>query len=191
MYLCICIATNLQTIYLDWLQAALERNSRCAWWSRLSEFGDALGVRSRLNSEMHIEAVIERFSKYNWRPRSSELTDALGGCDQSSFGKDLEAVIDRIWRSTWRPMSCEVSDALWGSDRASLDNHLETEIAWTQRRTPRLWSSEFEDLHVEGSDRAGLKEYVEVVDLEAVDGRRARCSDSIHWLVNSKRWECD
>jgi len=38
-----------------------------------------------------------------------------------------------------------------------------------------------------------LKEYLEVVDLEevdreAVDGRRW---DSIHWLVNSKPWECD
>jgi len=30
MYLCIYIATHLHTVYLDWLQAVLERNSRCA-----------------------------------------------------------------------------------------------------------------------------------------------------------------
>jgi len=27
--------------------------------------------------------------------------------------------------------------------------------------------------------------------LEAVDGRRAQCRDSIHQLVNSQLWECD
>ena len=32
---------------------------------------------------------------------------------------------------------------------------------------------------------------LEAVDLEAVHGRRARCCDSIHWLVNSKLWECE
>jgi hypothetical protein len=30
MYLCIYIATHLHTVYLDWLQAVLESNSRCA-----------------------------------------------------------------------------------------------------------------------------------------------------------------
>ena len=30
-----------------------------------------------------------------------------------------------------------------------------------------------------------------MVVLEAVDGRRARCSDFIHGLVNSNPWECD
>jgi hypothetical protein len=29
VYLCIYIATHLHTIYLDWLQAVLESNSRC------------------------------------------------------------------------------------------------------------------------------------------------------------------
>jgi hypothetical protein len=28
-HLCICIATDLHTVYLDWLQTALKRNSRC------------------------------------------------------------------------------------------------------------------------------------------------------------------
>jgi len=37
-----------------------------------------------------------------------------------------------------------------------------------------------------GPDRARLNEY-----LGAVDGRRARCRDSIHHIVDSQRWECD
>jgi hypothetical protein len=32
---------------------------------------------------------------------------------------------------------------------------------------------------------------VEAVDLEAVDRRPARGSDSIHRVVNSNPWECD
>jgi len=52
---------------------------------------------------------------------------------------------------------------------------LETEIEWTQRYTPRPGTSEFRDALVAGYDRARLEEYLEVVDLEAVDGRRARC----------------
>ena len=30
-----------------------------------------------------------------------------------------------------------------------------------------------------------------MVNLKAVDGRRARCRDSIHQLVSSKQWDCD
>jgi len=36
-----------------------------------------------------------------------------------------------------------------------------------------------------------LEVYLEVVDLEAVDGRYNRCWDSIHRLINLKPWECD
>jgi hypothetical protein len=42
---------------------------------------------------------------------------------------------------------------------------------------------------VGGSDRAISGEYMEVVELEAVDGRCTRYSDSIHRLVNLKPWE--
>jgi len=52
-----------------------------------------------------------------------------------------------------------------------------------------LRSSEFRDELASGYDRGRFEEYLEVVDLEAVDGRRARCWDSIHRLVNSKPWE--
>ena len=32
---------------------------------------------------------------------------------------------------------------------------------------------------------------LEVVDLEAVDGSRALCRDTIHQIVDLKPWECD
>ena len=51
--------------------------------------------------------------------------------------------------------------------------------------------SKFRDARVAGYDRARLEEYLELVDLEEVEGRRARCWDSIHRLVNSEMWECD
>jgi len=125
-----------------------------------------------------------------------------------------EAVIERVWRCTERPWLSEFGDALWGRDWARLEMQLETEIEWTQRCTGRpwssefghalggrdrvnsemhseLWSSQFRDAHAVGYDRGRWEEYLEVVDLEAVDGRRARCWDSIHRLVNSKPWECN
>jgi len=103
-----------------------------------------------------------------------------------------------------------INDVLGGRDRASWDIHLVAEIEWTQWYTPRLWSSEF-GLALGGRDRVNsvmhseqwssefrdalaagyhrwrLEEYLQVVDLEAVNGRHARCCDSIHRLVNSDR----
>jgi len=117
-----------------------------------------------------------------------------------------------LQRFTLGPWSSEVGDIVWGRDRASLEMQLETEIEWTQRCTGRpwsskfrhalgrrawvnsemhseLWQSEFRDALAAGYDRGRLEEYMEVVDLEAVDGRRARCWDSIHRLLNSTPWE--
>ena len=54
-YLYIYIATHLQQLYLDCLQAVLERNSRCAWEWRWSELRD------------YSEAVIERLWSCTWR----------------------------------------------------------------------------------------------------------------------------
>jgi len=58
MYLCIYIATLLHTLYLDWLQAVLESNLRCAWKWRLSELRDILWGRDRVSLEMHLEAML-------------------------------------------------------------------------------------------------------------------------------------
>jgi len=93
----------------------------------------------------------------------------------------LEARIEWTQRCTWRPRSCE----LGGRNRASLEIHLVAVIERVWRCTWRLWSTEFGDA-LGGRDEVRLDEY-----LEAVDGRRARCWDSIHQLVNLQPWECD
>jgi hypothetical protein len=60
MYLCIYIATHLHTVYLDWLQVVLERNSRCVRKGESSELRDQLQGGDQGGLEMHLEAVIER-----------------------------------------------------------------------------------------------------------------------------------
>jgi len=135
MYLCIYIATHLHMVDLDWLQAVLESNSRCAW---------------------------------KWR--SSALRDTLWGRDQANLEMHWEAMINGVWWCTWRPWSNK------------LDMHLLAGIGWTPRWTLRLWPSEIGDAPA-GYDRVRLEKYLEVVNLEAVDGRCARCWDSIHRLV--------
>ena len=42
-----------------------------------------------------------------------------------------------------------------------------------------------------GHVRARSEEYVEAVDMKAVDGRKARRCDSIDQLVDLPPWECD
>jgi len=60
MYLCIYIATHLHTLYLDWLQAVLGSNSRCAWKWRSSELRDIPRGCDRASLEMHLEAMLVR-----------------------------------------------------------------------------------------------------------------------------------
>jgi len=189
MYLCIYIATHLHMVYLDWMQAVVESNSRCAWkwrsselspWS--SEFGDTIGDRDWVNSEMHWEAVIERVWRCTWRPRSSELRDALWGRDRASLEMQLETEIEWTLGCIWRPWSSELGDALGNRDRASLEMQFETEIEWTQRYTPTPWSSEFRDA-LGGRNRASLETHWEAeiklnseMHLEAVIERVWRCT---------------
>ena len=144
MYLCIYIATYLDTVYLDWQHAVIVCNMRCAW---------------------------------KWR--SSELRDTLQGRDWVSLEMQFGTKIEWTLRCNLRPWSSEVGDATGNRDWVNSEMHSE------------LWSSEFRDSLAAGYDRGRLQEYLEVVDLEAVDGRRARCWNSIHRLVNLKPWECD
>jgi len=227
--------------YLDWLQAVLESNSRCAWKWISTELRDTLQGCDRASLEMHFEALIERVWRCTLRPWSGEWGDAIGGRDHAN----LEAINEQAWRCTlrpwssefgdelwghdraslemqletvivptWRPESGEFGDALWGHDRVSFEMQLETEIEWTQRCTgwpwssefghalggqhrvnlemhSVLWLSEFRDALAVSYDWGRWEEYLEVVHLEADDGRRARCWDSIHGLVKLKPWECD
>jgi hypothetical protein len=71
----------------------------------------------------------------------------------------LEAMIERIWRCPWRPRSC------------NSEMHLEAVIEGVWRRTG-------------GHDRSRLEEYLEVVDLEAVD-REVRRQLRLCSVVNS------
>jgi len=122
MYLCIYIATHLQTVYQDWLQAVLESHSRCPWEWWPSELRDTLRGCDWASEEMHLEAVIQRIWRYNWMPWLSE------------FGAmHLEAVIEGVWRYTWRRWSSEFGDAPGGHNRASCEIHLEAvmERDWT------------------------------------------------------------
>jgi len=132
-------------LYLDWMQAVLESNSRCAWKWRSSELRDAPGGLDWASFEMNLgghdrasmAAVIKRAS----RPWLSKLGDALRGHDRAN----LEAVIERVWRCTWeamivwtwRPWSCKFEDALGGCDRAGLDDYLEA-FDW---QCARCWDS--------------------------------------------------
>jgi len=195
------------------LEAEIEWTESCTWRPWSVEFGDALGGRDRSSLEMHLEAVIrrvwrctwrlrssklraalggrDRVWRCTWRPRSSELRAALGDRDRGSLEMHLEAEIEWTESCTWRRWSIEFGDALGSRDRASLEMHWGEVIERVWRCTCRPWLSEFGDALVAGYDRARLEEYLAVVDLEAVGGRRARCWDSIHRLVNSKPWACD
>jgi len=151
-YLCIYIATHLNTVYLDWLQAVLESNSRCAskWW--LSDLRGIcrgrdqeslemqFGGHDRASVEMHLEAAIRQVWRCNWRPWLSDIGDALGGRNWASFKIRLMPLIERLWRCTWRVWSSEFGDALWrprssefgdrlgGRDWASLEMQLQAVI---------------------------------------------------------------
>jgi len=170
MYLCIYIATHLDTLDLDSLRSAeyiLPVTLSTSVTPLIERVWDALGDGDWVNSEMHLEAVIEWVWRCTWRPWSCELA----GRNRASLEIHLEAVIERVWRCTWRPWSSKVGDALGGRDRASLEMHWEAVIEQVWRYTWRLWSSEI------GRVLGG--------------GRWTAPRDSIHQLVNSQPWECD
>jgi len=93
VYLFIYVATHLRTVYLDWLKAVLESNSRCAWRWQLSELRDTLGGGYCVNLERHLQGMIERVSRCTRGPWSSELRDAIGGHNQASLEIYMEAAI--------------------------------------------------------------------------------------------------
>jgi len=100
------------------LEAMIDRVWRFTGRPWLSEFGDALGGRDGMKSEMHLETEIKWTQWCTWRLRSSELSDALGGRGRASLDIHLEAKIE------WTQMHCETL----------------TERVW--KYTCRLWSGE-------------------------------------------------
>jgi len=110
------------TIYLE---AEIEWTERCTWRPWSIKFGDSLGGRGRVNSDMHFEGVIERVWRCNWRSRLSEVRDTLRGRDWASLDMQLESVIEWTQRCTLRLWPSEFGDALQGYDRARLEEYLE------------------------------------------------------------------
>jgi len=119
-HLSIYTATHLHIVYLDWQQAVLESNSRCAWKWGSSELRDILRGHDRAGLERHWEAMIVR----TCRPYSSMFEDTLGGHDLASLGMHLEAVIERVCRYTLEAMIKRNWTSTW---RRSMDGTLGTE----------------------------------------------------------------
>jgi len=161
------------------LEVMIEQDGICTLRPGSNELRDTLPGHDRASLEMHLEAEIKWTQRHTWRPWSSEFRDVLRGLDQMNSEIHSEAVIERIWWCTCRPKSSELRDAVGGHDRVTMEVHLAAVIIRVWRCTWRLLSSEI----------GGV--LLEVVDLEAVDGRCTGCWDSIHRLVNSKLWECD
>jgi hypothetical protein len=92
MYLCIYIATNLHTIYLNGLQWCLRA-------IRGSHEND-----DQVNSEIHSEAVIQRLWTGTWRLRSSIVGDTLTGHDRVNLEMHSEIVIERLCRCNLEAM---------------------------------------------------------------------------------------
>jgi len=168
-HLCNYIATQLHTVYLDWLQAVLESNSRSTWQGCWSELRDRLCGCDRASWEMHLEAVIEQIWRYTSRLWSSD------------WEMHPKIVMEWVWRCTGRQWSSEFWDALRGNHLANLV----AVIKQVSRYTWRPWSSMFCD-KLWGWDPACFDEY-----LEEVVGSRPGCWDSNHQLVISQLWECD
>jgi len=135
------------TIYLE---SVINQVWRCTGRPWSSEFGDALGGRDGVNSEMHLEAEIDWVWRCTGRPRCSELRDALGGRDRLSL------------EMHWGPRCSELRDALGGRDQASLEMHWEAKMKWTQRCTWRPWSIEFGDA-LGACDRASLEMHLQAM----------------------------
>ena len=131
IYLCIYITTHLHTVYLDWLQAVLESNSRCAWKGQSSELSDSLRGHDRASLEMQLVTEIEWCQRFTGRPCPSELGDAVGGPGLVNSEMHFVAMIEGLWRYTGRPWSSEFGDILWDRDRVRLEMQLETEIDWS------------------------------------------------------------
>jgi len=115
-------------------------------------------------------AVLENNSRCASKWQLTELRHTLWGCDRASLEMHLKAVIERIWRY------------IGGRDPVNSEIHSEimTERVWRYTWRPRwckLGGRYRASLEIRcgGCDRATLDEY-----LQALDGRRAGCWESIH-----------
>jgi len=118
-------------------------------------------------------------------PSTHGMSRLAAGSAWEQFEVCLRMTTEWTYRCTPRSWSSEFGDGVGGRNRASLKINLQAVIERVWIYTWRPWLSEFGDT-LGGRDQARLDGY-----LEAVDGRRAGCWDSMHQLVNSQPWECD
>ena len=134
MYLCIYIVTHLHTVYLNWLQAVFESNSRGDWTWWLSEHRDTLRGIDPARLEVHLAATIAR----TWGPWSSESRDTLGGRNRVSLGMHLVTMIEWVWRYTPGPWWSDLGGRNW----VCLELNMEAVFERVWRITWRRWTSE-------------------------------------------------
>jgi len=151
----VCPYTQRRAITI-YLEAVIDWVWRCTGRRWLIEFGDTLGGRDGVNSQIHWEAVIEQVWRCPWRPRLSQLTDSLGGRNRASLDMHLEAEIEWTKRCTGRPWSSEFGDALGGRGWVNSEMHFEAVIEWVWRCNWRPESSELRDA-LWGCDQASLE----------------------------------
>jgi len=96
-----CCSAHLQYPYICVHLPLLHIDGQWRPWS--SKFGDALGERKQLNSEMQLDTVIQLvWSLFSWRQRSSELSNEIGDCDPANLDMHLDTVIEWVWTYNWR-----------------------------------------------------------------------------------------
>ena len=135
-YLWIYTATYLHMVYLRWLQAELQSNSRFTSRLQLSELRDVLGGCDWLRLEMHSEAVMQWVSRCIWRTSLCKHA----GCDgmglelhmQCHDCANLKAIMEGIERYTWWPQLSELRDGHQSCDWANLTMHLENRAKWEE-----------------------------------------------------------
>ena len=153
MYLCIYIATYLNTVYQDWQHAVNGSNSRCTWIWRSSQLRDILRGCDGASLETQSETMNEWTQRCTGRLWSSEFGDAFWGRDRASSEMQLETEIEWTRWCTGRPWSSDFGYAPGCRDQVNTEMNAE------------LWSSKFRDAPAAGYDWGWLEKYLEVVDL--------------------------
>jgi hypothetical protein len=140
---------------------------------------------------MHSVCILICVSMYLYSYLSTHGKSGLAASgNQEQFEVCLKLTIEWTQRYTPRPWSSKFRHAIGDWQWVNSEMYWEAVIKQVCRCTGRPWLSEIGDA-LTGYDRARLEEYLDMIDLEAVDGRGARWWDSIYQLVNSKPWECD
>jgi len=107
---CIYISSHLHTVNLDWVQAALKCDLRCAWKWQSSELRDALGGHEWDSLEMHLgghdhanlEAIIKWVSSAKCKiVRKSQLNNSATLTRHSDPSRCSQMLPERLSAKQW------------------------------------------------------------------------------------------